>query len=48
MAPNSKNYDGYQFTRTKSTWKQNFPQIGGFLHVGGHSKPNDGYYFAAS
>ena len=32
MAPNSKNYDGYQFTRTKSTWKQNFPQIWGFLY----------------
>jgi hypothetical protein len=30
MAPNSKNYDGYQFTRTKSTWNPNFPQIGGF------------------
>jgi hypothetical protein len=36
MAPNSKNYDGYQFTRTKSTWKPNFPQIGGFLYFGGH------------
>jgi hypothetical protein len=30
--PISKNYDGYQFTRTKSTWKQNFPQIWGFLY----------------
>jgi hypothetical protein len=28
MAPNSKNYDGYQFTRTKSTWKPNFSHIG--------------------
>jgi hypothetical protein len=36
MAPNSKNYDGYQFIRTKSTWKPNFPQIGGFLYFGGH------------
>jgi hypothetical protein len=36
MAPNSKNYDGYQFTRTKSTWKPNFSQIGGFLYFGGH------------
>ena len=24
MAPNSKNDDGYQFARTKSTWKPNF------------------------
>ena len=36
MAPNSKNYDGYQFTRTTSTWKPNVPQIGGFLYFGGH------------
>jgi hypothetical protein len=36
MAPNSKNYDEYQFIRTKSTWKPNFPQIGGFLYFGGH------------
>ena len=36
MAPNSKNYDGYQFTRTKSTWKPNVFQIGGFLYFGGH------------
>jgi hypothetical protein len=32
MAPNSKNDDGYQFARTKSTWKPNFAQIGGFLY----------------
>jgi hypothetical protein len=36
MAPNSKNYDGYQFRRTKSTWKPKFPQIGRFLYFGGH------------
>jgi hypothetical protein len=36
MAPNSKNDDGYQFARTKSTWKPNFAQIGGFLYFGGH------------
>jgi hypothetical protein len=43
MAPNSKNDEGYQFARTKSTWKPNFAQIGGFLyfgdHIGHHSKP---------
>jgi hypothetical protein len=32
MAPNSKNDDGYQFARAKSTWKPNFPQIGGFKY----------------
>jgi hypothetical protein len=32
MAPNSKNDDGYQFARTKSTGKPNFAQIGGFLY----------------
>ena len=36
MAPNSINDDGYQFARAKSTWKPNFPQIGGFLYFGGH------------
>ena len=36
MAPNSKNYDRYQFTRTKSTWKPNFHQIGGFFNFGSH------------
>ena len=36
MAPNSKNHDGYQFTKTKSTWKPNFSQIGGFLYFVGH------------
>jgi hypothetical protein len=36
MAPNSKNDDGYQFARAKSTWKPNFPRIGGFLYFGGH------------
>ena len=36
MAPNPKNDDGYQFVRTKSTWKPNFAQIGGFLYFGGH------------
>jgi hypothetical protein len=36
MAPISKNYDEYQFTRTKSTWKPNFPQVGGFLYFGSH------------
>ena len=36
MAPNSKNNDGYQFARTKSIWKPNFAQIGGFLYFGGH------------
>ena len=36
MAPNSKNDDGYQFARTKSTWKPNFAKIGGFLYFGGH------------
>ena len=36
MAPNSKNYDGYQFTRTKSTWKPNFSHIGWFLYFVGH------------
>jgi hypothetical protein len=36
MAPNPKNDDGYQFARTKSTWKPYFAQIGGFLYFGGH------------
>jgi hypothetical protein len=27
---------GYQFPTSKSTWKPNFAQIGGFLHFGGH------------
>jgi hypothetical protein len=36
MAPNSRNDDGYQFARTKSTWKQNLAQIGGLLYFGGH------------
>ena len=36
MAPNSKNDDGYQLARTKSSWKPNFANIGGFLHFGGH------------
>ena len=27
---------GYQFPRSKSTWKPNFAQIGGFLYFGGH------------
>ena len=31
-----KNYDGYKFTRTKSTWKPNVPKSGGFLYFGGH------------
>ena len=47
MAPNTKNDEGYQFTRRKSTWKPNFAQIGGFLYFwwpfwiqnGHHSKP---------
>jgi hypothetical protein len=34
---------GYQFPTSKSTWKPNFAQIGGFLYFGGHfgrhSKP---------
>jgi hypothetical protein len=49
MAPNSKNYDGYQFTRTKSTWKPNFPQIGEFLYFenGRHNKPKWSPYGAA-
>ena len=36
MAPNSKNDEGYQFTRRKSTWKTNFAHIGGFLYFGDH------------
>jgi hypothetical protein len=36
MAPNSKNDDGYQFARIKSTWKPNFSQIGGGLYFRGH------------
>jgi hypothetical protein len=36
MAPNSKTDDGYQFARTKSTWKPNFAQIGEFLYFGSH------------
>ena len=27
---------GYQFPTSKSTWKPNFSQIGGFLYFGGH------------
>ena len=27
---------GYQFPTSKSTWKPNFVQIGGFLYFGGH------------
>ena len=27
---------GYQFPTSKSTWKPNFIQIGGFLYFGGH------------
>ena len=27
---------GYQFPKSKSTWKPNFAQIGGFLYFGGH------------
>ena len=27
---------GYQFPTSKSTWKPNFAQIGGFLYFGGH------------
>ena len=47
MAPNSKNYDGYQVTSTKSTWKPNFLQLGGFLYFCGHSKPKWSPYDAA-
>ena len=36
MAPNSKNDDGYQFARRKSTWKPNFVPIGGFFYLGNH------------
>ena len=36
MAPNSKNDDDYQFARPRSTWKQNFAEIGGFLYFGSH------------
>ena len=32
MVPNH----GYQFPTSKSTWKPNFAQIGGFLYFGGH------------
>jgi len=27
---------GYQFPTSKSTWKPNFAQIGGFMYFGGH------------
>ena len=27
---------GYQFPTSKSTWKPNFAQVGGFLYFGGH------------
>jgi hypothetical protein len=27
---------GYRFPTSKSTWKPNFAQIGGFLYFGGH------------
>jgi hypothetical protein len=27
---------GYQFPTSKSTWKPNFAEIGGFLYFGGH------------
>ena len=30
---------GYQFPTSKSTWKPNFSQIGGFLYFGGHFVP---------
>ena len=36
MAPNSKNDDGYQFARTKSTWKPNVAQIWGYFYFDGH------------
>jgi hypothetical protein len=47
MAPNSKNDDGYQFARIKSTWKPYFAQIGRifvfwrpfWIQNGRHSKP---------
>jgi hypothetical protein len=39
---------GYQFPTSKSTWKPNFSQIGGFLYFGGHFGTNDGYQFATS
>ena len=55
MAPISKNDDGYQFARTKSTWKPNFAQIGGFfvfwrpfwIQYGHNSKPKWSPYGAA-
>jgi hypothetical protein len=33
MAPPSNNDDDYQFARPRSTWKQNFAEIGGFFKM---------------